>query len=102
MKQGEAKGTVENGTFFVGNKPKYLEESKKITLLTQISSSFKKMAWTFFWAASILASEAFVIWLLINYTGLFEGNPVKYVKVFVSLFIVRLVFRTTILDKKEK
>lgn len=93
MKQGTPTG------IFGGEFTKTPEPDIKKTIIGQLKASVKKMVKTFLTMGLILAAESAVIWAILNYTGSFSGDPVSFGKVFFLLFIIRLVFRNTILDK---
>jgi uncharacterized membrane protein len=99
MTQGTPTGINSNEKILIGHKgPK---EEKKETGIQRVKSSVKKMVSTFVWSASILAVESFVIWAIVNYSFAFDTWDPTYKKVFLLLLMVRLIFRTTILDKSN-
>ena len=70
------------------------------TIIDRIKNSVKYMFKNIAWSMGILAVETFVIMYLWNYVV--DGAPLTYFKTMALVAMVRLIFRGTVLDGKEK
>jgi hypothetical protein len=71
---------------------------EKETLIERIKNGTKTIIRSLFWSAIILSLESFVIWKIWDYV--FDGYALTYTKTFLLILMIRLMFRTTTLDKK--
>lgn len=70
------------------------------TFVDRIKNSIKYMFKNIVWSMGILAVESIAIMYLWNYV--IDGIPLTYFKTMALIALIRLIFRGTVLDSKEK
>lgn len=96
--QGKAKGVNPNDVMY-SNPGEKAAKSKEEAIVSQIKNGTKNFIKTLLVAGLILLGESLLIWKITDY--IFDGQAFTFAKTFLSLLTIRLIFRTTIFDKKE-
>jgi uncharacterized membrane protein YcjF (UPF0283 family) len=92
--QGRARGVNPNDVTKLSDDVK----KQQTQIVDQIKNGTIGFIKTLFMAGLILFGEAFIIWKIIDYV--FETHALTYGKTFLCLLAIRLIFRTTVFDKK--